>query len=486
MEGMHKNMENRIYNMKDVFEQYCKYVNYDGIYSSSFSNKVKDRLKKYYLGDYKGLIEKGEGKGKGKGKGKGNYFKPIYFFNEKEKDMMALFYGCTTSRLGKGKGEIKQKYDINKLNPFCTENRNPNLGISDLYGYIENLLEYIDENFNLKDWYKKDFEERLVPQINLFELQNIFDKIKLSMRLKEALERILVSLFYQDKYDVVTTEFLLLRLEGFADEIDILNAIKNESTDEMIEKISSSYKNNLNMDFSESYSMYFVNKYKKMTKKDFESADVSIAAALGDLLSYYSYVDNGNYSAQEKARYRMMSGNYWGVANVNNEPIHRQLSNRTTKTEKEYLQDIFRQKSYIKYIKTNIKKMVNELEELLRNKTQKSKVEIKRFFRKYGISPNLKDTSSYRLETILFETYINPGMQAVLEDKCTSSELINDIYNKIDSILEEAKNETKEKIKNDEYELSRDIDRLVFKPFVRFHNLDMQELQKRMENNPVL
>ena len=49
MEGMHKNMENRIYNMKDVFEQYCKYVNYDGIYSSSFSNKVKDRLKKYYL-----------------------------------------------------------------------------------------------------------------------------------------------------------------------------------------------------------------------------------------------------------------------------------------------------------------------------------------------------------------------------------------------------------------------------------------------------
>lgn len=424
------NLLNKNYHLEDVFKEYTQYTkNKEPYRSSSFSCNLTYRFKKYKLDDFLPLIKETDAKP----------YTNIYKFNETEKNIISLFMSCSTIRQNKS----KDCFDEKVLCPFPRTNQNCNAKLSDLYKYMKKLIHHIEENF--ADDTEKTPIENILPQINKIELDNIFYKIKLSVRLKNILERLITSIYFQDKFNTTIFEYMLTRLEGFADELDIISNIDEENSC----NDSSTY----------------------------NSADVSIAATLGDILAYNNFLKrNKNFDNENNlSKLYLILRKKENIPSEIERPKHRSLSNpRFYQPRPKQMQN------YMYYIDNTIENMVTDCLGIA-NET----MTFENYCVKYGINHSAKSPKHYRLETKLFETYIKPRLKEIVFEKINSKELISEIKEKIHNKLYAAKKDTEQLIREDKYQISSVLDMLLFKPFIHFHDLDMEELCKKAKDNPV-
>ena len=430
------------YKLDSVFEKYKNYTGYKDDYSASgFARKVQIAFNKYKLGDYISIIKQ-------KDTNSPSHHKQTYFFTEEEKNMVSLFMCSSAPKYGKSKKDFSEE----KLNPFSWARTGCNTKLSELQRYMEHLMNYINDN-------QKELHHGEYPlisldsdpcHINYAELENINYKIQLSVRLKEILERIITALYYQDEFDSVIFEYMLTRLEGFADEFDITSSFDKEKCFEQ--------------------------------KFEYNSVDVSIAASLGDALAYSNYLKQ-NKSKGSKKFLNQHYKNFLFVKNKKGKipkPKHRKLSNLGISHHKPRLSF-----GYMNYIDKTIECMVQEFIKLYNDKNATANT-LEDYYKKYGISLDSKKPTYYRLESRLFMTYVYPEVEkASIIGNYDFEEITTRIKNELHDILKKSKQRTKEILHEDPYQISSSLDVLLFKPFIRFHDLDVKELKERVNNNPI-
>ncbi len=436
------NKRNESYKLNSIFEKFKDFTGYKDNYSASgFARKVQIAFNKYNLGDFISIIKQKDPMNPA-------HHKQAYFFTEEEKNIVSLFMCSSAPKYGKSKKDFNEE----KLNPFSWKSNGCNSTLSELQCYMEHLLNYINDN------QKELCVERTLPfsygskpyYINKIELENINYKIQLSVRLKEILERIITVLYYQDEFDSVIFEYMLTRLEGFADELDI---------------ISSTTKG----------------KYHKQ-RPTYNSADVSIAASLGDALAYSNYLKQ-NKSKGDKKFLNNHYKNYLFEKNNKDKiakPKHSLLTSFDISLQKPHLS-----KDYMHYIDKTIEGMVKDFVKLYNdiNTTDETK---EKYYKYYGICHDQQNPTYYRLESILFRNYVYHKVEEASEaGNYDFKEIATKIKDEIHEILKKSKEKTKEIILEDTYQIASTLDVLLFKPFIRFHDLDVKELKERVNNNPI-
>ncbi|MBQ7975376.1 MAG: hypothetical protein IJ300_06790 [Clostridia bacterium] len=438
------NKENKTYKLKSIFEKYKDYTKFKYNYSASiFARKLQHSFKKYKLNDYLPIIMQKDHEHK-------SHHKQTYFFTEQEMNMVSLFMCSSAPKYGKS----KKDFDEEKLNPFPWSRNGCNTKLSELQCYMEHLLNYIDNNkteLNIIDEHPN-----LYSTINYHELKNINYKIQLSVRLKKILERILTILYFQDKFDYVIFEYMLSRLEGFADEFDIIKKFNDENSPSVA--------------------------------RAYDSADVSIAASLGDALVYGNYYKN-NKVMDIKEILDILGCDSKKKTELTNELTKIiKLRNESLST-KGIAQHIPKPSlNYMDYIGKIIEDMVNDYRKIYRNPENFVENE-GAYLKKYGISIDDRQPQYYRLETVLYEAKILRNLEEIISENFDTQKYISETKKEIQDILDSAKKDTERLILEEPYQISSVLDILLFKPFIRFHDLDIKELErrvtKRSQDNPI-
>lgn len=285
----------------------------------------------------------------------------------------------------------------------------------------------------------------LKTKVNLDELNNIFYKIELSLKLKNSLERLIYAVYFQNKFSTVIFELMLARLDGFIDELNIINASDDE------------------------YGL----------DNEYNSADVSIAASLVDVVADRKFptgkipkedimkiLENATTQRQDKNFINLLSNHQYVP-----------LSNIATKLYKSTIKSNYRD-----YLDNLIENMVKDYFEIYKTENIVLEMESK-FLKKYGIDIDPINLNYYRLETVLYENFLQNRLDKIISKTITPEKLIKDIKEEIHNILLTAENDTKEIIKEDEYKIFSVLDKLLFKPFIRLHDLDIEKLKKRNEKS---
>lgn len=413
------------YELKDVFNEYSQYIKNTEVYRpSSFSRNLTKRLKNYHIDNILKYIKKNA-----------KPYTSHFAINETEKDILSLFMSCTTIK--QSKSHFPDKKVISPF-PRFGKNENSNEGLTDLYEYIKYLKNHIEKNPN-------KYMRVLKTKVNIDELNNIIYKIELSLKLKNSLERLIYAVYFQNKFNTVIFELMLARLDGFIDELNILNASDDE------------------------YGL----------DNEYNSADVSIAASLVDVVADRKFpagkipkkdiikiLENATAQRQDKNFINLLSNHQYVP-----------LSNITTKLYKSTIKSNYRD-----YLDDLIENMVKDYFEIYKTENIVLEMESK-FLKKYGIDINPINLNYYRLETVLYENFLQSRLDKIISKTITPEKLIKDIKEEIHNILLAAENDTKEIIKKDEYQIFSVLDKLLFKPFIHLHDLDIEKLKKRNEKS---
>ncbi|MCI5970728.1 MAG: hypothetical protein MRZ29_06255 [Oscillospiraceae bacterium] len=404
--------------LEDVFEDYKKYTGSTEEYSSSeFSRKLKNTLNNYNMLDYLKPITPTDKKPYSKD-GK-------YTFTQMEKQLFALLLGCNSPRLCKNPDKFPDK---SILNPFLHKNHRKSMGLSDMKSYTDHFISC-----------EKKMELTYPAKPGLTKITTFID---FAIKLKECLKKLIIAIFYMNNFNTMTFDRILIRLNGFIDELYLLNSIDEVPA----------------VDLHHTYN-----------KNEFyHSVDILTAADVGDYI-YISqmhdkarrmnFPSDANY-INKFSEYKKKKPKYTNLLNIN--PIH------------EYECHI--NKDYKKYLRYTIFEMYRVYIKMLKKNYSEDKI-LKTLYKKFDYNINIRS-----VETLIFNKYIKPQSKYILNGSKTLEETAESTYAEIEDLLLQS---DKQAISYDKEnnEIDEQLDKLLFKPFIRFHDIDLEKLRKKAAKN---
>ena len=428
--------------LEDVFNMYKEYTGYEDEYdSNTFSRKLRDTVKYYHLKNYiKCFNEEREA-----------YVG--YKFSEDEAKILALFLACTTTTDIKN----KDKYRCSTLNPLTRgKKKSAKLGITDLLICVENFVSHTN------DFYKYD--------LNFSELSDIVYFIKFIDIFRKEFTNMITAMFNIRSYNDQVFELIIRRIHAFTQELNLFNALCGECVPELRKKIWDAYEKNpvCPLEIQEKYD----NLYKKYESK-FYSVDVSVAASMADVFEKNEY-NNSNIH------------NLGDLIHIHKSPYEREKLAISKMDYRQYLKKRIR--LIIEDYCNLIKEMPSE-EELKTKSTDAEKEALKKwkdkflreFCKEHGISPYTFASNGYSTETLIFEMYINPGIDRVISGQISIDGLSKEIAEKLDELFKQIDSKNSDIIQGEYYkELSEQMNRLLLIPFHQLHKIDVEELRDRI------
>lgn len=353
-----------------------------------------------------------------------------YAFTEEEANMLALLLACSTTMYT----TKKEKYNCEVLSPISKSKKAASRGISDLLRYMENF-----KNYTLKHY---------LFGLNRSELSYIFYIIEFAAELSKLLSRMIISIFNKQNYTEQAFKRIISKLHDFIQEINLFDALCEECDTYLQYDIFNAYEeiSKSNRAIQDKYRELYI-KYKP----HYHSIDVSVADAMSDV-----FLDKLSIEAMFDAFYR---------------PI--ELNSKKW--------------NYIKSLKNRVVLMIEAYYELRTSELSDQKWKQKfrdEFCHEFGVSPYITSDNDCSIETLIFEMYINPGINRVISNEISLEEFYDEILKKIDKLFQK---KDKELAKSEESEyfkaILKQVDLLLLKPFQKLHEDDMKELEKRIKDN---
>ena len=387
--------------LDDLFKEYKKYTGDKSEYSSSnIAKKLKDSFSKYGLDDYISLITPREQKSYST--------ETMYTFTEDEVKMLGLFLGCATSRYVKKNNKFPDK---SILNPFLYHFRPNSMGITDMKKFTNEYIRHA-----------KDADSFVSP-INLVKIHEFME---FTFKLKKCLKKLIIAIFYMNRFNKSTFDRILSMLNNFADELYLLGGIKDspESDD------------SLQTDTSDVF---------------YRSIDVLIASDVEEFI----YTSKIAKSEEEGNIQDILS---WILKNFNPEDI---LSTPP--------------KSYEEHLKNTIFELYNNYINLLSYGYDDDDIE-KKYSTQLGV-----DLNATSVERLIYYKYVKEKGKEVVNRIIEMDMAVDKTYKDIMDILTEIRKEADKK-NEENTDLDDVLDKLLFKPFLKFHKEDLNILKNKIEN----
>lgn len=267
----------------------------------------------------------------------------------------------------------------------------------------------------------------VVSVITLPHFLKISELIEFSFELKKCLKRLIIAIFHMNNFNKNTFNRILSRLNGFVDELYLLGGIKN---------------------FPESDLSY----HYEGEETFYRTVDILAAADAADVI-YFSK------TAKQKESLEECKG-YLGLVNS---------------TDFTWLNGT-KQKGYREQLRSTISRLYKNYVNLIASGCDDIDI-YEKYSKKLGV--NLKVCS---VETLIFIKYVIHEGKKILSGSIDMEEAIDKTYKDVERILLNA-----EKMVNEDNAentaLDDDLDKLLFKPFLKYHNEDLTALKERIKNN---
>lgn len=407
--------------LNDIFDEYKKYTETtDEFDSSEYARKLKNAFDRYGLKCYSALFTP---KNKNKENSEAFDINLKYTFSKEESDMLGLFLGCSAPRMSKS---LKKYPNKAVLNPFLHKNHRKSMGISDMKAYTDNFVKFEEKRKVLSPTAKT-------------ELSRITDFIDFTFKLKKSIEKLIVAIFYMNNFSRLTFDRIIARIDGFTKELYLLNSI---------DKVPA-------LDLHHAYN----------DTEMFHSVDILTASDIGDQVysSRFLSITSTQEFISEPQKHSSYANDYYK---------YRPLKNPHSINEK----SLHSQASYVSYLKKMVYDMLLKFTELLKNNAEGKNI-AKILLEDFGVNP--LDRS---VETLIFEKYIRPESVEILKGNKTLEQAFDDIWKELNKMLTKSESMSN-RILSANPEIDSDLDKLLFNPFISFHDVDLEKLKKRAETN---
>lgn len=397
--------------------------------------------------------------------------------------------------------ELKERYD---------KEWRSSEDFADIENYILYLMEkydgYMNENYDrlcenarkhnkIKDGVFECFSRN--TKLNISEIILLNKKIDIAIKLKNVFNRIITALFCQDNFSFKVANNLLERLYASLGESFIINEV--DKVNEKAEKLKYDPKIiEAHADYGEALSkqsdklaLEYIKYYKTVfdgidtmnpepKDKVFNSADVIIAAWLAEVLEVENVIDN--IPADDLAK-KLTDESFKSIANDEVYEFNRQVSRKSLKNDSNTVEHNI----FTEYILRMIELMVKDFFEIIQNVgtcNANASAQMDELHKKYKIKTGEYISNLSEVEKAIFIMYIIPTYEE-LKTKNNKDEVKERIQNHIKQILSSKIEENSKLVEEDSLNLDESLDLLMFKPFIQYHKLDMEELKKRIENSPL-
>ena len=252
-----------------------------------------------------------------------------------------------------------------------------------------------------------------------FEAPKIIELIKFTKDLKKCMKRLIIAIFYMKRLNKNTFSRIISKLNGFVDELYLLGGTKDSLESDIL--------------------------YADEEEELYRSIDVLVAADMCDFI-YNSRTDQkGSYS-----------------------PLIRNTDISTLFVEDE--------KDYRESLEDTISEIYKNYVELLAEGYEDVEI-CQKYQKELGV-----DLTVHSVEARIFKEFIFAEGQNVFEGRIEMNEAIKNTYKEVMDIISEAEKKANERSTEAEL-IDNALDKLLFKPFIQFHEEDLELLNKRIEEN---
>lgn len=252
-----------------------------------------------------------------------------------------------------------------------------------------------------------------------FEAPKITELIEFTKELKKCLKRLIIAIFYMKSFNANTFSKVISKLNSFVDELYLLGEANDSLDSDTL--------------------------YDEEDKDSFRSIDVLVAADMCDFI----HASRG----ENKENYLPL------VRNMDISSLFVSFEEHYRNSLRGTISRIF--KNYVALLAEGYEDV-----EICNN-----------YQKELGV-----DLSVRSVETIIFNEYIFFEGQNVFEGRVKMNEAIEDTYRWVMDRILEAEQKANER-ESEAEAIDNALDKLLFKPFIKFHEEDLELLKKRIEGN---